>query len=137
LYCRYKSYLKLTKQQGTKSDYETLHAESRIEVRMNVINKILARHTNHEVVRNIPLTTFLLRQGPLYLFDATLEDDLVSLCFDGLKKVAGASNLGDFHYIPMLFYERRQIRKQQRLLLELYSLFLSNIQGRSFDSGII
>ena len=29
------------------------------------------------------------------MLDATLEDDLLSLCFDGLKKVDGPSKLGD------------------------------------------
>jgi predicted RecB family nuclease len=137
LHCRYKGYLKLTRQQGTKSDYETSLAELRIEVRLNAISKVLARHPEHEVVQNISLTTFLSRRGPLYLFDATLEDDFQSLCFDGLKRVAGASKFGDFHYIPMLFYGGWQVRKQQKLLLQLYSLFLSKIQGRPSDSGII
>jgi predicted RecB family nuclease len=137
LHCKYKGYLKLTNRQGTESDYETLHTELRIDVRLNAINKTLASYPNYEIVQGIPLTIHLLRRGPLYLFEATLEDDLLSLCFDGLKKVAGPSHLGDFHYIPILFYEGRKIRKQHKLLLELYSLFLSKIQGRSSDSGII
>ena len=49
----------------------------------------------------------------------------------------GASKFGDFHYIPMLFHAGGQVRKQQKLLLELYSLFLSKIQGSPSDSGII
>ena len=52
------------------------------------------------------------------MLDATLEDDLLSLCFDGLKRVDGPSKLGDFHYVPMLFHEGRKVGKEQRLLLE-------------------
>jgi predicted RecB family nuclease len=137
LHCRCKGYLKLTRQQGTKSDYETLLTELRVEVKLNVINKILAQHPEHEVAQNIFLAAFLLKRGPLYVFDAILEDDLLSLCFDGLKRMPGASKFGDFHYIPMLFHAGGQVRKQQKLLLELYSLFLSKIQGSPSDSGII
>ena len=66
-----------------------------------------------------------------------LEDDLLSLRFDGLKKVDGPSKLGDFHYVPMLFHEGRKVGKQQRLLLELYGLLLSRLQGQMPSSGII
>jgi predicted RecB family nuclease len=115
LHCKFKGHLKLTRQQGIKSDYEALLTER----------------------RNIPLTTSALKQGASFLLDAALEDDLVSLVFDGLKKVGGLSNLGDFHYIPMLFHEGKKVHKEQKLLLELYGLFLASLQGRSPDTGIV
>jgi predicted RecB family nuclease len=62
---------------------------------------------------------------------------VLCLSFDGLKRVPGPSKLGDFHYIPMLFYEGRQIGKEQRFLLELYGLLLSMVQGMAPSSGII
>ncbi len=34
LHCKYKGYLKLTGQQGTRSDYESLRTEMRAEVRL-------------------------------------------------------------------------------------------------------
>ena len=108
LHCKYKGHLKLTGQQGIKCDYETLLTETRAEVRLAAIDKILARHPGEEIPRNIPLTTSALKQGASFLLDATLEDDLVSLDFDGLKKVDGPSKLGDFHYVPMLFHEGRE-----------------------------
>ena len=86
LNCKYKGYLKLTGQQGTKSDYENLLTELRTEVRVAAIDKILARHAGEEIPGNIPLTTPVLRQGASFLLDATLEDDFLSLHFDGLKK---------------------------------------------------
>jgi hypothetical protein len=42
LNCKYKAYLKLTRQQGTKSDYELLLAELRGEVRFGAIEQISA-----------------------------------------------------------------------------------------------
>jgi hypothetical protein len=37
-----------------------------------------------------------------------LEDDCYSIDFDGLEKVDGASDLGNFHYVPVLFTEAQQ-----------------------------
>jgi len=129
LNCRYKSHLKLAAQRGIKSDYEEFLDASRMEVKRKAISKILALHPAGEVPRSISLTAAALQLGPSFVLDATLDDDQVSLVFDGLKRVDGPSNVGDFHYIPMLFVEGRQIRKEQRLLMDLYGMFLSRLQA--------
>ena len=89
------------------------------------------------MARDISLTAAALRAGPSFVLDATLEDDLLSLRFDGLKRVDGPSKLGDFHYVPMLFHEGRKVGKEQRLLLELYGLLLSQVQGKPPGYGIL
>src|SRR3954452_14909055 len=137
LHCKTKAHLKLAGQQGSVSDYEGLLAASRQEVRQQAIGKIPERYAEGEVARGIPLTAAALRAGPSFVLDATLEDDSMSLRFDGLKRVDGSSQLGDFHYVPMLFYEGRRVGKQQRLLLELYGLLLSRLQGQMPTSGVI
>ena len=137
LYCRTKGYLKLAGQQGSKSDYGELLAAARVEVRQMAIGKILARHSKGEIARDIPLTATALRAGASHVLDATLEDDLLSLGFDGLKRVSGPSKLGDFHYIPMLFHEGRRIGKPQRFMLEIYGLLLSAIQERLPTRGVV
>jgi predicted RecB family nuclease len=137
LRCQTKAHLKLAGHQGAKSDYEGLLTESRERVRLAAIETILTRHREDEVVRNIPLTASALKEGPPFVLDATLEDDHLSLHFDGLKKVAGASDLGDFHYVPVLFHEGRKLGKQQRRLLEVYGLLLSLVQGARPASGIV
>src|SRR5262249_49324546 len=86
LNCKYKGHLKLTGQQGTMGDYEALLAQTRVGVRLAAIENILACYPREEIPRNIPLTPPVLKQGASFLLDATLEDDLVSLSFDGLKK---------------------------------------------------
>lgn len=134
--CKYKSHLKLTEQQGTKSDYESLYKVMSGKIRLKAIDKILAQHQEN-VVSSILLTTSALKRGSLFILDATIEDDLICLCFDGLKKVSGPSELGGFHYVPMLFHGGHQVRKEQKLLLELYGQLLSQYQGISPKSGII
>jgi predicted RecB family nuclease len=137
LHCKLKGHLKLIGQQGSKCDYETLLTERRAEVRLAAIDKILARHAGEEIPRNIPLTTSALNEGAPFILNPILEDDLFSLSFDGLKKVDGPSKLGDFHYIPILFSEGEKVRKEQRLLLELYGLLLARLQGQMPTHGII
>src|SRR5262249_48630109 len=116
LHCKTKAHLELTGQQGSVSDYEKLLIASREEVRQTAIVKILEHYPENEVEKGIPLTVAALRAGPSFVLDATLEDGLVSLGFDGLKRSDGPSKLGNYHYIPMLFHEGRKIRKEQKLL---------------------
>jgi predicted RecB family nuclease len=137
LHCKTKAHLKLAGQQGSRSDYEELLAAARAGVRQMAIGKILARHTEGEIARDIPLTVTALRAGASYVLDATFEDDLLSLGFDGLKRVGGPSKLGDFHYIPMLFHEGRRVGKPQRLMLEIYGLLLSLLQKRLPTCGVV
>ena len=129
LNCKTKAHLKLAGQQGIVPDYEALLVANRQAVRQQAIGKILARNPEGEVARDIILTAAALREGPSFVLNATLEDDLLSLSFDGLKRVDGPSKLGDFHYVPMLFHEGLKVGKKQRLLLELYGVLLSHIQG--------
>jgi predicted RecB family nuclease len=137
LNCKYKGHLKLTGQQGTRSAYELLLVELRDGVRQRATDMILSRHLAGEVERDTVLTPAVLKRGAAFLLNATLEDEHIALAFDGLKRLPGASKLGDFYYVPVLFSEGRQIRKQQRALLDVYGLLLSRLQGRAPGSGII
>jgi predicted RecB family nuclease len=137
LYCKTKAHLKLAGQQGHVSDYEAMLISNRQAVRQQAIDRILARTPEHELARDVPLTAATLLAGSSFILNVILEDDLFSLSFDGLKRVEGPSKLGDFHYAPMLFWESRKVGKEQRLLLELFGLLLSRLQGQMPSSGII
>jgi predicted RecB family nuclease len=137
LHCKYKAFLKLTGQQGAKSEYETFLTTTGAEARLVTIDRVFAAHANDEVARHVPLTTAILKRGLPFIFDATLEADGISLLFDGLKKVDGASKLGDFHYVPILFHQGPHVRQEQKRLLELYAMFLSPFQEKAPASGII
>ena len=137
VFCKYKGYLQWTGEHGKLSDYAMFLTQSRDEVRRKAMAKMLAQHHQDHVVRGMLLTPSVLRHGPLVVLEARVEDGPFCLALDGLKQVPGVSTLGAFHYIPMLFAEGRQIRKEQRFLLELYGVLLSRLQGRMPDSGII
>ena len=52
LQCKYKGYLKLTKQYGTKSDDERLLTKRRSQVRGAAIEKLLAHYTGTHLRRD-------------------------------------------------------------------------------------
>jgi predicted RecB family nuclease len=137
LNCEYKAHLRLSGRQGTKSEYEVMRLGSRREVRLGAINEILARYPANAVEQGVVLSPSALSRGAPFILDAEREDDQFLVHFDGLKKVDRRSDLGDFHYVPVLYYEGRQIRKPQRLLLEVLGLILSRVQGRAPDRGVI
>jgi predicted RecB family nuclease len=137
LLCKTKTHLKLAGQQGNASDCERLLVASRREVRQTAIRNILERHPESVVETGIPLTAIALRAGPLLVLDTTLEDDLLMLGFDGLKQVDGASKVGDFHYVPMLFHDGEKLRQEQKLLLAVLGGVLGDVQGRLPDFGVV
>jgi hypothetical protein len=137
LRCKYKSHLKLSGHRGDKSEYEALLTDLGSELRLKIIDKILVGLEHKEAPKNVSLTVSALEQGPPFFLDAILEEDSVSLSFDGLKRVGGLSKLGNFHYVPMLFDAPRKLGKEQRVLLEVFGLLLSRIQGKSPAYGIL
>src|SRR5207237_1250648 len=126
-------------QQGIPSDYELFLVERGGEVRRRAIEGILSKHEDQHagVLRDLPATIPLLKQGAEYVLDTRVEDQSVSIGFDALKKVSGASMLGDFHYVPVLFQEGAKIRRDQRLLLAILGTVLGGLQGRQPEIGVV
>ncbi len=135
LHCRYKAYLRLLGQHGLKCDYETMCRQLRANVEHLASEKLLVQHARGEVLVNVTLTRPLLAQAKPIILDAHLPTPLGLLHFDGLKKVAGASRLGGFHYMPLLFHGGPKAHKEQKAVLELCGLFLPELQGRMPSKG--
>lgn len=134
--CRYKGHLRQAGETGSPSDYEIMSAEQHADSRRQAIDRIVARHAG-EVVRDAPLAVPTLKSGPAFLLDALLEEDTLSVRFDGLQRVVGPSKLGDYHYVPVLFHGGGSVRKEQRFLLDVCGLLLSRIQGRMPGHGVV
>jgi len=97
LNCKYKAHLKMAGQRDTPSQYETPLSDITQGLTERVTEKILAQTENGEFLRHQPLTRHLLKQGTLYILDATAEDNDLSLHFDGLKRIDGSLNIGVFY----------------------------------------
>jgi hypothetical protein len=130
LACSYKCHLKLAGQQGSKSNYESWLTDLRVREKAGSIADLIAHHGERGIIREIPLVVSTLKTGPAVILDGTFENERFSLRFDGLIKVQGPSDLGQFHYVPVLFHEG-QIQATQRVLVELFSLVLQELQGRA------
>ncbi len=124
LACEYKCHLKLVGRQGSPSNYESWLVESKARAKRDAIVNLLAHHRESEIVHDTPLVISTLQNGPNVVLDGTFESNLLSLRFDGLIKAEGSSNLGQFHYVPILFHEG-QVRTRQRVLLELFGLHMA------------
>src|SRR3972149_1286771 len=137
LKCRTKAYLKLRDDHGTRSDYDLLQSELREYIRRQAIKRIQAAHTEREVLRDHLATISVLKRGAAFLLEARIE--ITPLCFlvDGLKKTPGACSLGDFHYVPMLYYEGEKIRQDQKQLIAILGIVLGSLQGRLPARGLI
>ncbi len=83
LQCPTKGHLKFAGEHGAASDYASLLAELREEVRTKAIAQVLSRHKEGQVLRHVRADADLLARGPTYLLDATAEDDGLSLTLDG------------------------------------------------------
>jgi predicted RecB family nuclease len=136
LQCKFKGCLKLRGRTGTKSDYEILLRELHEEFKLRAIDKILTKHKGSRILQSLTATRPLLKQGAAVILDAVMKTDFVSLHVDGLKMVSGASHLGSFHYVPILFHQGEKIREEQKLMIALYSVVLGTLQGRQPDKGL-
>jgi predicted RecB family nuclease len=137
LNCRYLAHLLLRGQDGIKSEYEIVLAELEQAVRLKVMDRLRNQYSDQSLVTGVVLDRSTLSKGTPFVLDGQLSSDGFSIRFDGLKRVNGASNLGDFHYVPVMFCGTRHSRKPQRLLLEVLGLCLSRIQGIRPSTGII
>ena len=136
VHCRFKAYLKLSSQVGVQCAYEAALAELRAEAKQRAIGKLEAA-AGSPIATSIGLTQPTLCLGHSAIIDGQLTVEGISVRVDGLRKVAGRSQLGDFHYEPLLFYEGPGAREPQRVLLSAIALLVSRLQGRVPDRGVI
>jgi glucose-6-phosphate dehydrogenase assembly protein OpcA len=94
LNCKTKGHLKLVGKTGTKSEYEAMTEAANQASRGVSLAVIVARHGEDNVYRGTAITAAMLKQGAPLFADAIVEDDGMSIRFDALKRVDGASKLG-------------------------------------------
>jgi predicted RecB family nuclease len=137
LNCKTKGHLRLVGETGTKSDYEAMtEAASRASRELSLAG-IVARYGESSACRGIAITAAMLEQGAPLLVDAIVEDDGISIHFDGLKRADGASKLGGHHYVPVLHNHGDKVGRQQKLLLAVLGLLLNHVQGLRPVLGLV
>src|SRR3954451_19519284 len=122
LNCKTKGHLKLVGETGTKSDYEAMTEAASRASRELSLGEIVARYGEGDAHRGSAITAARLKQGAPLLVDAVVEDDGMSIRFDALKRVDGASKLGGHHYVPILRNHGDKVGRSRKLLLAVLSL---------------
>ena len=135
--CKTKGHLKLAGETGSKSDYEMMIEAASRASRERSLARLVARYGEGSVYRGTAITAATLEQGVLLLVDATLEDDGVSIRFDGLKRADGASKAGGHHYVPVLHNYGDKVGRKQKLLLAMLGLALDRVQGQRPATGLV
>ena len=137
LNCKYKGHLKLAGECGPQSDYEAMTTAARASSWQQAIARLVARCGEGDACRGTTVTAATLKQGAPLLADADLEDESLSLRFDALMRVDGASKLGDHHYVPVLHNHGDKVGRRQKLLLAVLGLVLSRVQGLRPAVGLV
>jgi predicted RecB family nuclease len=137
LHCKYLGFLRLGGQRGETSEYSAARVASRQSVWAAMRERIAGDFAAQELVNGIVLTRDALRDGPGFVLDAELQRDDVCMHFDALKRVAGRSSLGDFHYVPVLVCANSHIHKPEKLLVEVLGTLLADVQGITPRYGLI
>lgn len=138
LHCKYKAYLLLTGVVQEPSEYEQWlqrHDQAYIAAATRVL---LEREEALCLPSHTPLTSEHLTQGLTTILGAHVEDASCALAFHALQRVPGASSVGSFHYVPVLFDSTGQaVHETQKLLLACGTLVLERLQHVRPPSGIV
>jgi predicted RecB family nuclease len=137
LNCRLKGYLTFRGEKGTRSEYQQLLDRSKQALRWAAEDLVKARWPEVHEAKGASVGRQLLVRGPALILDALIENDILSIRVDALKRVPGPSDIGDFHYIPILFGEGGKARQSQKRTLEICGLVLGEVQGRRPGKGIL
>lgn len=137
LTCRYKAFLKQENASGKKSDYEIMQQELMSKYKEYASRQLLFCCRNSSVLRKPISAIEALQKGTKFIFDTLLEADNIDSRYDALEKVIGKSDIGSFHYAPILFSEKEKISKENKMMLAFQGFVIGNIQNRTPQYGKI
>jgi predicted RecB family nuclease len=134
--CKYLAQLRLAGREGVRSDYEDIIIQLRRE-RHLAIGEVLRERHGEDCIIGLSISRSDLRQGTPFVLGAEIRDDTFQIRFDALKRVEGHSDLGPFHYVPVLFSESRNVHRWHRLLLASFGALITRVQKRPPSRGVI
>jgi len=138
LQCKYKAFLRIFEQLGSKSNYENMQFEQELEYKENAISKYFYRLSRKNRVPPLLNKNDKLPSGWCKIFiDAEIDNGDISSQCDVLEKVAGKSSLGNFHYIPALLIEKDNLWRKDKIFLGFNGLVIGNYQNRTPAYGKI
>lgn len=136
VYCRFKGYLILRNKSGIKTDYENLQIRLRENVKKEAFKKFENQATNNKIVKDVFINKNSLEKAPNFILNAHIKNNHISIIMDGLTRI-NAKLINQYFYAPILFHGSSKITKEQRIILELYSQYISKFQAIVPKIGII
>ena len=135
--CRYKSYLMMEGHKPETGRESKPPIQSNCEQPPTPFEQVTRLQNESRADSLIELTPSLLRRGTSEITGSLYQTTSSSIQFDGLRKVHGSSDVGDFHYTPILFHPNGQVQEAQKSLLYVYGFILNKLQGRPPEHGIL
>jgi hypothetical protein len=137
LACHYKAFLKLTEPMIAAPVDTRPFPDGSSRLRLASVDPNHHRQAKHQATNPSEITSSCLRKGTTLILNGVFETDLLSLRIEGLQRVAGSSDIGNFHYLPCVTQEGDQAHDTKRVLLDVAGSVLSGLQGRVPAAGII
>lgn len=135
--CHYKAYLKLAGHDYPPAHERKLQPPGASQDGLTPSDRVLPPLVGSQAHKSTYLTPKILSAGLPNISDALYETALISLHFDGLQRVPGLSDLGGFHYVPILLHSGGGVHEIHKCLLDIYGFVLSQLQGRLPEKGIV
>jgi predicted RecB family nuclease len=135
LHCKYKAYLILTGVVSERSEYE--HWLQRNEEQYGAAARSILVRDNSHLLAVQSLTSEHLIQNPAFIVDSHIQREHFTYYCDALQRVPGASQLGSFHYAPVLFSNNKSSRENQKLRLCCNGLILEQLQQLYPRTGML
>ncbi len=137
LNCKYKAYLILKGVGPEPSAYERWLKKNEEQYAGAATRALLDRENSCAIVTKLLETSLHLRQGIGLVIGAQAESESLPFSFHALQRVPGASALGPFHYVPVLFSNTGASSDAQKLALSCESLILERLQQVRPRNGIL
>ena len=129
LHCKYKAYLMLTGVLRELSDCEKWLRRPEEEYVAAATRALLDREDAGFIPDKMPITKEAFTQGITTVIDTHVEDESFMFAFHALQRTPGASSLGSFYYVPVLFCGTGQsVSEPRKLLLAYGTLVLERFQ---------
>lgn len=105
LHCKYKAYLKLGGNNGNRSEYEIIQDEIKSQYKRDALKSVFSAYEEAT-----PLNS-AIAEGKKVIVGAHISyGNLQSYC-DFIERIPGKSDLGAFHYVPVLLVEKDKLSK--------------------------
>ncbi len=131
LTCKLKAFLTLKGESGTRHEYMTVLDEVQQGYRALAAAALL----NKLNLEPAAVEGASIGAGSPLILDCRIVHDPFEFHFDALRRVKGKSDLGGFHYEPILFLTERTIAEDRKRLLAFGGFVLEKAQGVSPTSG--